>query len=233
MDWNGQLWQQYHSSSGCAAATASGERSLCATNDFPANNNNNNRFLPLPFVHSEKLTVSFSRMQCGGVATGLLPVCETRSAGKFRETMLAASVALLPFALLLPSAPPTGSAAKVIFVVPSAASPSSFGATSPQPSPAWNIVASHLADRLPGFDERISSSFVTEDELSAKNAALRAADVIVALGLAGASSAQALQQYADSSTALLTHQCSEEVASLQRVGAFSTAAEGLAGDLSC
>ena len=85
MDWNGQLWQQYHSSSGCAAATASGERSLCATNDFPANNSNNNRFLPLPFVHSEKLTVSSSRMQCGGVATGLLPVCETRSAGKFRE----------------------------------------------------------------------------------------------------------------------------------------------------
>ena len=152
---------------------------------------------------------------------------------KKQKIMLAASVALLPFALLLPAAPPTGSAAKVLFVVPSAASPSSFGATSPQPSPAWNIVASHLADRLPGFDERISSSFVTEDELSAKNAALRAADVIVALGLAGASSAQALQQYADSSTALLTHQCSEEVASLQRVGAFSTAAEGLAGDLSC
>ena len=74
-----------------------------------------------------------------------------------------AVVGLLSIGLLLPVAPPTSTKARVVFVVSNDRSP--FGATSPQPSPTWSEVASHLADRLPGFDDRISAVVVSEEEL--------------------------------------------------------------------
>merc|ERR1719247_1919244 len=70
-------------------------------------------------------------------------------------------------ALLLPAAPATGTHASIVFVAEQARSP--FGATSPQPAPLWSDVATHLAMRLPGFDERIRASVV--------------AAVVVALGV--------------------------------------------------
>ena len=75
------------------------------------------------------------------------------------------------------------------FVVPSSDKLSPFGSTSPEPSPAWRAVADQMAARLPGFDDRISSSVVLEDHLAADDAK---ADVVVALGV-GAGAAAALQ----------------------------------------
>ena len=78
--------------------------------------------------------------------------------------MLVSIATALP-AFLLPVAPPTGVGARVVFVVPpTKASP--FGATSPEPAPSWRDVATHLAARLPGFDERIAADVVLEGELA-------------------------------------------------------------------
>ena len=139
--------------------------------------------------------------------------------------MLAALLLPAASGLLLPAAPPTGSAANVMFVVPESADKlSSFGATSPEPSPPWKKVAEHLASRLPGFDARIRSSVISEHELSVD--ALQKADVLVALGV-GPSAAGTLRQAA-SPAALIAHGCAEQVADLQRVGGFQKNAEGLA-----
>ena len=83
--------------------------------------------------------------------------------------------------LLLPVAPPTSKSARVVFVVSDDRSP--FGATSPKPSPTWSEVASHVADRLPGFDERISAMVVGEEELAHSRLD---GDIILALGLSAA-----------------------------------------------
>merc|ERR1719460_2023172 len=99
---------------------------------------------------------------------------------------------LLPIlpALLLPSpigssAPPTGTKAAIAFVVPpaSAQTPSPLGATSPEPGPAWSTVAAHLSNRMPGFDERISSAVINSDDLAAQRNVLDQADVVIALGV--------------------------------------------------
>ena len=118
---------------------------------------------------------------------------------------------LLPVAFLLPAAPPKGGKASVCFVVPKeTASP--FGATSPEPAPPWRAVASHLSERLPGFDDRISSRFVTEDELTPNDLH---AELVVALGV-GAGAASALA----ASRMLVTYSCAPEVSALGKIGSY-------------
>jgi hypothetical protein len=128
-------------------------------------------------------------------------------------------------ALLLPTAPPTGDRARVVFVVPpTKASP--FGATSPEPAPSWRDVATHLAARLPGFDERIAADVVLEGELAETTELTEHnADVVVALGVS-AGAAAALQACAPSS-ALLAYDCAPQVQQLERVGAFEVAEPSL------
>ena len=120
-----------------------------------------------------------------------------------------------------------GPSASVVFVVPDAATnkPSPFGATSPSPKPTWHAVASHLATRLPGFDDRIRSTVVTEHELAtASNSA--AADVYIALGLS-ATSAPALTALSADASALVTYDCEDAVSSLTFVGEYSPSASGV------
>ena len=127
-------------------------------------------------------------------------------------------------ALLLPTAPPTGDRARVVFVVPpTKASP--FGATSPEPAPSWRDVATHLAARLPGFDERIAADVVLEGELAETELTEHNGDVVVALGVS-AGAAAALQACAPSS-ALLAYDCAPQVQQLERVGAFEVAEPSL------
>mmetsp|Transcript_35680 Transcript_35680/g.63497 ORF Transcript_35680/g.63497 Transcript_35680/m.63497 type:complete len:637 (-) Transcript_35680:168-2078(-) len=124
--------------------------------------------------------------------------------------------------------------ASVLFVVPSSSSPSLFGATSPVPSPEWLEVATHLSSRLPGFDDRIHSSVITDEELADTSSAeaLKSHDIVLALGLKD-SFAQQLSKLAEgsSTSALLCHACADEVAALQRVGAYCKGAAGLEGTL--
>ena len=134
--------------------------------------------------------------------------------------MLVAS--LLHTAFLFPAAPPTSRAASVVFVTPSnSQAKSPFGATSPEPAPSWKEVATHLAERLPGFDERISSSVVMEEDIST---GLVNADLIVAFGLP-ASAADSLSS-SIASASLLTYGCASDVASLQQVGPYKQNAAG-------
>lgn len=123
--------------------------------------------------------------------------------------------------------------ASVLFVVPSSSSPSPFGATSPLPSPEWRDVASHLSSRLPGFDDRIRASVVTDEALvgaASSSEKVHDHDVIIALGLRD-NSLQQLSKLADRPglTALLCHACTDKVAALQRVGVYCKAAAGVGG----
>mmetsp|Transcript_16677 Transcript_16677/g.53278 ORF Transcript_16677/g.53278 Transcript_16677/m.53278 type:complete len:531 (-) Transcript_16677:131-1723(-) len=134
--------------------------------------------------------------------------------------MLSLATALAAF--LLPTAPPTASEARVVFVVPpTKASP--FGATSPEPAPSWRDVATHLAARLPGFDERIAADVVREGELAETKIE---ADVILALG-ASTSAAAAVQSSGEAAAALLCYDCAPQVQELERVGAFEVAEPSL------
>lgn len=130
--------------------------------------------------------------------------------------MLAVGLLLQSIGLLLPVAPPTSSSARVVFVVSNDRSP--FGATSPQPSPTWSEVASHLAGRLPGFDERISAEVVTEEELAQSKLD---GDIILALGVSAAAAPALQTEHAAAANAIITYGCASEVADLQRVGAYA------------
>jgi len=121
----------------------------------------------------------------------------------------------------------TTAAASVLFVVPeSAEAVSPFGATSPEPSPSWLTVATHLAGRIPGFDEKLQSSVVTEEQVSKTESA----DVIVALGV-GPRAAAALGELSDGASALLCYDCAEQVSDLAFVGPYKPAATGAASAL--
>ena len=88
-------------------------------------------------------------------------------------------------------------AASVLFLIPSEARPSPFGATSPEPSPDWRRVVEHLSRRITFFDERIAPRIMTEADLLAGGGDSTAgggggggvygdAHVVVAVGLQGA-----------------------------------------------
>jgi hypothetical protein len=102
----------------------------------------------------------------------------------------------------------------VLFVVGPGAS--QFGRTSPQPSPSWHAVASHLCDRLPNFDARIVGA-VAGGEAGA------APDVVVALGLTDAAALEAvLAATAKRPAAVLADvgSCSAAVAALAYAGQY-------------
>ena len=137
----------------------------------------------------------------------LLTYCS--SIEKFVMFLVAASV--LATALSVPAAP----SGRVLFVVPNKfASP--FGATSPQPSPSWSTVATHLAERLPGFDERLAASVVAPEALAECKPS--SADVVVALGVNSANTAPALEAAAEGAAAVICYQCSDEISAVARVG---------------
>ena len=127
----------------------------------------------------------------------------------------------------------SASSASVLFVVPQADSVASpFGATSPEPNPSWLAVAKQLAERLPGFDERLSSTVVTEDDLLPFNELDRSyeADVVVALGLKGSTASQIappLGSIAEEASALVSYDCGAEITALTRVGKYSPAGGAL------
>ena len=115
--------------------------------------------------------------------------------------------------------------AEVLFVVPeTGASP--FGATSPEPAPQWLAVAKHLSDRVPGFDTqgRLHASVLTAEALP--GAAQSSADLVVVLGVKDATVATQLRAVSSGAVALLTYDCAEALAALERIGDFSAAASG-------
>lgn len=65
-----------------------------------------------------------------------------------------------------PPPPPPPGTAQVLLVVPDGTTASPFGATSPQPSPSWLRVATHLAQRLRYFDPRLSAAAVTLEQVT-------------------------------------------------------------------
>jgi len=86
-----------------------------------------------------------------------------------------------------------------------------------------------MARRLPGFDKRIASTVVVEDELMEQRGIIEKADVLLALGLsAGAAATLQLEDTVATQSALLAYDCAPEVERLQRVGEYSPAAEGVA-----
>jgi len=118
---------------------------------------------------------------------------------------------------VLLGAPPGATAGSVLFVV-EGERPSPFGATSPQLSPTWKAVATHLAGRIPGFDARLSAAVVDVSDLdSVKLTASRQWDIVVALGV---QSASAVASASDGATALGCYDCDATVSSLQRVGSY-------------
>lgn len=90
---------------------------------------------------------------------------------------------------------PDATAASVLFIV-DGDRPSLFGATSPEPSPAWRSVAAHLAGRLPDFDSRLSAGVVDVSELDGWTGASGRWDMVVA----GAPALVSSLQYVHSST---------------------------------
>ena len=121
--------------------------------------------------------------------------------------------------------------AEVLFVVPEAGA-SPFGATSPEPAPQWLSVAQHLASRMPGFDTTgalrasVLSAETVADGATAFSA-LGAETVVVVLGVRDAAVAKPLQALSAGTAALVTYDCADAVAELQRIGEFKSAAEGV------
>jgi len=118
-------------------------------------------------------------------------------------------------------AAPDATAASVLFIV-DGNRPSPFGATSPEPSPAWRTVATHLAGRLPDFDARLSAGVLDVSELDGWTGASGRWDMLVALGVRSAAAAPAVATMSrmTDATALVCYDCDPAVAALQRVGDY-------------
>ena len=118
-----------------------------------------------------------------------------------------------------------GGKAEVLFVVPQGDAPSPFGGTSPQPSPSWHVVAQHISERMPQFDDRITASVLTAESLESQGSPT-SADLVIALGLT-ADAAVPLEVHVQNALVVLSHRCADEVTALQRVAAYKPAATGV------
>ena len=79
-------------------------------------------------------------------------------------------------------------AATVHFIAPAHVN-SPFGATSPDPSPAWLTVGTHLAERLSYYDARLTGTASADVDA----AAIASADLVVVLGMDDPSAARDLE----------------------------------------